>query len=353
MCHKNTILTLTHPKFYGLQSQIQGLKQFSELLSSKSHGSSFEEVCIRAIQQNPWFTQESIKAAIKAWEHALQPDAIEKWLNAYQQTEVPKRVGLILAGNIPLVGLHDLLCVLVSGHQAVIKTASDDTLLMRWVISLLMEASPAWGAQIEFTEKMTGIDAIIATGSNNSSRYFEYYFKDIPHIIRKNRNSIAVLSGNETEADLMALGKDVFDYFGLGCRNVSKVYLAARFDPTSLLVAWESYLANLLAHNRYFNNFEYHLALLMVNRVKHYTNNALILLESEHIASPVSMLHYQFYSNTEALEHEIDGKLDQIQCVLSANGQFKGSLPFGQSQQPELWDYADGIDSLAFLTQQV
>lgn len=336
-----------------MQSQIQALKQFSELLSSKSQGSHFEEVCKLAIQQNPWFTEESIEAAIKAWNHALQPASIEKWLGAYQRTGAPKRVGLILAGNIPLVGLHDLLCVLVSGHQAVIKTASDDTLLMRWVIALLTEANPIWGAQIEFTEKMTGIDGIIATGSNNSSRYFEYYFKDVPHIIRKNRNSVAVLLGNETEADLIALGKDVFDYFGLGCRNVSKVYLAAGFDPTSLLAAWEPYRANLLKHNRYFNNFEYHLALLMVNRVKHFTNNALILLESEHIASPVSMLHYQFYANTEALEQEIAGQLDQIQCVLSAHAQFKGSLPFGQSQQPELWDYADGIDSMAFLTQQV
>lgn len=353
LCDKNTILTLTQPKFYDLQSQIQALKQFSRLLSSKSQHTPFKETAALAIQQNPWFTEASIAAALKAWEHALQPISIEKWLVNYQCTKTPKRIGLILAGNIPFVGLHDLLCVLVSGHKAVIKTASDDTPLMRWVISLLVEAHPAWGEQVEFTEKMTGIDAIIATGSNNSSRYFEYYFKNIPHIIRKNRNSVAVLTGNETEADLVALGQDVFDYFGLGCRNVSKVYLAAGFDPTSLLAAWEPYRANLLQHNRYFNNFEYHLALLMVNRVKHFTNNALILLESEHMASPVSMLHYQFYANTEVLEKEIAGQIDQIQCVLSANGQFMGSLPFGQSQQPQLWEYADGVDSLAFLTQKV
>lgn len=350
---KNTTQTLTHPKFYGLQSQIQALKQFSELLSSKSRASDFKEVCQLAIQQNPWFTEASIQAAIQAWEHALQPASIEKWLGAYSAVSNQKRVGLILAGNIPLVGLHDLICVLVSGHKAVVKTASDDSILMRWVVALLQQAHLAWESQIEFTEKMTGIDAIIATGSNNSSRYFEYYFKDIPHIIRKNRNSVAVLTGTENDETLMELGKDVFDYFGLGCRNVSKVYLPVAADPTRLLQVWEPYRANLLSHNRYFNNFEYHLALLMVNRVKHYTNNALILLESEQIASPVSMLHFEFYSDVAALEQQLAAQRDQIQCVLAMNGHFKGSLPFGQSQQPELWDYADGIDSLAFLTQQV
>ncbi len=265
----------------------------------------------------------------------------------------PKRVGLILAGNIPLVGLHDLICVLVSGHKAVLKPASDDTLLMRWVVSLLQECNPDWAEQIEFTEKMTGIDAIIATGSNNSSRYFEYYFKDKPHIIRKNRNSVAVITGQESDEGLLELGKDVFDYFGLGCRNVSKVYLPVGFDPTRLLQVWEPYRANLLSHSRYFNNFEYHLALLMVNRVKHFTNNALILLESDQISSPVSMLHYQFYANTNILEEEIARQIDQIQCIVSEDGAFQGSLPFGESQKPALWDYADGIDSLAFLTQQV
>lgn len=353
MYHKNTILTLTRPNFYDLQLEIQGLKQFSELFSSKSQAPAFKDVCALAIQQNPWFTEDSIHAALKAWEHALQPSSIEKWLSTYKLETVSKRVGLILAGNIPLVGLNDLLCVLVSGHKAVLKTASDDTILLRWVVSLLTEAHPAWVAKIEFTEKMTGIEAIIATGSNNSSRYFEYYFKDIPHIIRKNRNSIAVLSGEETDEELFALGKDVFDYFGLGCRNVSKVYLPSDFNPTRLLAVWEPYRTALLTHNRYFNNFEYHLALLMVNRIKHYTNNALILLESDYISSPVSVLHYQFYDNKKALEQEIGGQLDQIQCILSATGNFKGSLPFGQSQRPELWDYADGIDSMAFLTERL
>lgn len=353
LCHKNTILTHTHPKIYALQSQIQALKQFSELLSSKSKSSDFNEVGRLAIQQNPWFTESSIQSAIQAWEYALKPAAIENWLEAYTHANTPKRVGLILAGNIPLVGLHDLLCVLVSGHTAIIKPASDDTLLMHWVISLLKQAHPKWTNQIEFTEKMTGIDAIIATGSNNSSRYFEYYFKEMPHIIRKNRNSVAVLTGQESDEALFELGKDVFDYFGLGCRNVSKVYLPVTFDPTRLLSVWEPYRADLLSHNRYFNNFEYHLALLMVNRVKHFTNNALILLESEQLASAVSVLHYQFYKNDTALALELEAQKDQIQCVLSAGSRFKGSLDFGKSQQPELWEYADGLNTLAFLTQAV
>lgn len=353
LCHKNTILTLTHPKFYGLQSQIKAIKQFSALLSSKSRSKDFQEVCRLAIQQNPWFTEANIMSAIQAWEHALKPVSIEKWLGAYKTSEGQKRIGLILAGNIPLVGLHDLLCVLVSGHTAVVKTATDDTVLMRWAVALLIEAHPAWASNIEFTEKMTGIDAIIATGSNNSSRYFEYYFKDIPHIIRKNRNSVAVLTGQESDETIFELGKDVFDYFGLGCRNVSKVYLAAGANPTRLLQVWEPYRAELLSHNRYFNNFEYHLALLMVNRVKHYTNNALILLKSEQIASPVSMLHFEFYTDLTALDQKIHAQREQIQCVLAADGRIQGSLPFGMSQQPELWDYADSVDSLAFLTQQV
>jgi hypothetical protein len=332
-----------------LQDAKQSLKQFSALLSSALNDVLFQEVVEKACRENPWFTQESIRMAVSAWVDSLSTDAIQRWLLDDVRVAEPKKVGLILAGNIPLVGLHDLLAVLVSNHQAYIKPASDDTVLIQWVMELLGQANAAWQDRMVLVQKMSGVDALIATGSNNSSRYFEYYFRDIPHIIRKNRNSVAVLTGNESDAALRALGDDVFSYYGLGCRNVSKVYLPEGFDPRRLLAAWDERVHELRLHNRFLNNFEYNLALLMVNRVPHLSNNALILQASAEISSPLSVLHYEFYNDLNELSDHLIKSNDLIQCILSEEKYLKNALPFGTSQVPALWDYADGVNTLQFL----
>ena len=332
-----------------MQDAKQSLKQFSALLSSALNDVLFQEVVEKACRENPWFTQESIRMAVSAWVDSLSTDAIQRWLLDDVRVAEPKKVGLILAGNIPLVGLHDLLAVLVSNHQAYIKPASDDTVLIQWVMELLGQANAAWQDRMVLVQKMSGVDALIATGSNNSSRYFEYYFRDIPHIIRKNRNSVAVLTGNESDAALRALGDDVFSYYGLGCRNVSKVYLPEGFDPRRLLAAWDERVHELRLHNRFLNNFEYNLALLMVNRVPHLSNNALILQASAEISSPLSVLHYEFYNDLNELSDHLIKSNDLIQCILSEEKYLKNALPFGTSQVPALWDYADGVNTLQFL----
>lgn len=332
-----------------MQDVKQSLQQFSALLSSALNDVSFDEVAEKACRENPWFTRESIRRAVSAWVDALATDAIQRWLLDHQPAAEPKKVGLILAGNIPLVGLHDLLAVLVSNHQACVKPATDDTVLIQWVVQLLGQANDAWRDSIILVQKMSGVDALIATGSNNSSRYFEYYFRDIPHIIRKNRNSVAVLTGNESDAALRALGDDVFSYYGLGCRNVSKVYLPEGFDPRKLLAAWDDRVHELRLHNRFLNNFEYNLALLMVNRVPHFSNNALILQASAEISSPLSVLHYEFYNDRNVLIDHLEKSNDLTQCILSEDKNIKNALPFGTSQSPALWDYADGVNTLQFL----
>lgn len=332
-----------------MQVHKQALKQFSYLISSELSQVSFLEVVAQACRINPWFTEESIRKALHAWVVALEDDAIERWLSGHDVALHPKKVGLILAGNIPLVGLHDLIAVLLSNHHAYVKPSADDAVLIMWAIELLIKANKAWEDQIVVVQKLSGIDALIATGSNNSSRYFEYYFRDIPHVIRKNRNSVAIVAGDETTAQLVALGDDIFSYYGLGCRNVSKVYLPKGFDPRRLMAAWDERVPALRLHNRYLNNFEYNLALLMVNRVPHFSNNAVILQEATQIGSALSVVHYEFYDSIYELIIHIHKHKDLIQCVLSDKEILPEALPFGTSQAPSLWQYADGINTLDFL----
>jgi hypothetical protein len=298
---------------------------------------------------NPWFTRTSVEHSFQGWSKALREAAVAQWLKGYAPVQQPKTVGIIMAGNIPLVGLHDLLSVLVSGHLAKIKCASDDPLLVHRVVQLITEISPETGTRISFTEKMTAVDALIATGSNNSARYFEYYFNHIPHIIRKNRNSTAVLTGNESKTDLGALGRDVFDYFGLGCRNVNHLFVPQGYDFNPLFEAWEGFRPALMQHSKYFNNFEYQLAMLLINRTPHLTNNAVILRESDAFNAAVSVLHYTTYAHRQEVLNLLETHQDQLQCVVSAASWIPSSIPFGQSQVPELWDYADGINTLEFL----
>ncbi|MES2560367.1 MAG: acyl-CoA reductase [Bacteroidota bacterium] len=309
-------------------------------------------VFYKAYTQNPWFTIHHIKQSVQAWADNLRSSKLNEWLETYTIPEPrPKTIAIIMAGNIPLVGFHDLLCVLVTGNKALVKVSVDDSTLMKWVITELIQIEPGFSSLIEISENRLpqGFDAVIATGSNNSNRYFEYYFREKHSLLRGNRNSVAVLTGNETPEDIHKLGGDIFTYFGLGCRNVSKIYVPKDYDITQFLDGIESH-NDVINHHKYANNYTYHKAILLMNLTPHLDNNFLLLKEDERIASPLGMLYYERYDSIETLMETFKQKQSEIQCIVSKSV-FPGAIPLGKAQQPELKDYADGVDTLAFLLE--
>lgn len=303
-----------------------------------------------AQSQNRWFEPVFINQSLNQWLNSLQPSKVEEWFKRYQlSVENPKTVGIIMAGNLPLVGFHDLLSVLVSGHNTKVKLSSEDTVLMKYWFGLAAQKLPELANRVEFADDLKNIDAAIATGSNNSARYFEYYFKNIPHVLRKNRNSVAVLHGNETPEKLEALGNDVFDYFGLGCRNVTHLFLPNGYDFKPLFDAWEKFNW-IYNHNKYANNFQYHRALLLMNLDPHLDTGFLLVKEKPEIYSPVGMLNYSFYTDISEVQNRLELEKENIQCVVSEIEGLVG-IPIGDAQNTELWDYADGVDTLRWLSQ--
>ena len=303
------------------------------------------EYAYRAQSENQWFTEDNVKRAFEGIRFMLEKSKLDEWINRYGELnpEIPKIVGVIMAGNIPLVGFHDLMCVLISGHFAAIKVSSQDSFLLKLVISWLLEIEPRLKKNLELRERLNSVEALIATGSDNTARYFEYYFKDQPKIIRKNRTSIAVLDGSETSEELHDLGKDIFWYFGLGCRNVSKVFVPKGYNAATFFEAVEDY-SFIGDHYKYRNNYDYHKSILLVNGTKHLDNGFLLWLPTENLVSPISILHAQEYANNEELESIIESYGDKLQCVIG-----NGRIPFGSGQLPEPWDYADNVDTIEFL----
>jgi hypothetical protein len=251
-----------------------------------------------------------------------------------------------MAGNIPLVGFHDFLAVLISGHSILVKLSSKDSVLISWLADQLIQIDQRFSSRIHFAERLKNFDGIIATGSDNSSRYFTYYFGKYPNVIRKNRTSCAVLTGKETDSDLLTLGKDVFTYFGLGCRNVSKVYMPKSFEPTRLLQAWEPW-KDIIHHHKYCNNYDYQKSILLVNRIPFFDSNFVLIQENERLVSPISVVYYEFYEDEGSLALKLAESKNKIQCVVGHAT--PASVPFGKAQSPSLGDYADQIDTLKFL----
>ncbi|MFK8295015.1 acyl-CoA reductase [Capnocytophaga canimorsus] len=310
----------------------------------------FKEVLKTAEQQNGWFTADNLQYACQCWSEALQAKNIEKWLERYHFEAVStKNIAIIMAGNIPLVGFHDFLSVLISGHRAVVKLSSDDKVLLPFLAKYLTQINPKWESFFEFTnERINHFDAVIATGSNNTARYFEYYFGKKPHIIRKNRNSVAVLSGKETPEQLHALGKDIFQYFGLGCRSVSKIYVPDNYNFDLFFNAIFPY-QNIIHIEKYANNYDYNKAVYLMSLFKLKENGFLILKEDSNYGSPIATLFYEYYSDYESLRNHLKTDNEKIQCVVS-QGFYDEEVPFGKTQQPQLWEYADGVDTVLFLT---
>jgi hypothetical protein len=303
-------------------------------------------------QYNSWFTPENVKKAVTAIGKTLNADDLAIWLSKYDLNNAAgKKVGLILAGNIPLVGFHDVLCVLITGNYALIKTSAQDSHLIKHILQKLTEIEPAFSNSYSFVDRLEDFEAVIATGSNNTSRYFEYYFSKVPHIIRKNRNSLAVLTGQETTAQLYELGHDIFDYYGLGCRNVSKLLVPKEYNFTPFFEAIESYHP-IINHNKYNNNYDYNKSIYLVNMLKHLDNGFLLVKEDTNWVSPLAVLYFEYYDDIAQAEHIIIRESDKLQCVVSAATLHADTqiVNFGMSQQPALWDYADGIDTMNFLS---
>jgi hypothetical protein len=302
---------------------------------------------------NAWFTPENVGKSVKAIGGMLNREDLSTWLSRYDlNTERGKKIGLVLAGNIPLVGFHDVLCVLASGNSALIKASKQDARLIKHVLDRLNSIDEGFSGRYTFVERLENFDAVIATGSNNTSRYFEYYFSKVPHIIRKNRNSVAVLTGIETTEQLYNLGHDIFDYFGLGCRNVSKLLVPQNYDFIPFFEAIEPYHA-IINHHKYNNNYDYNKSIYLVNREKHLDNGFLLVKQDDRMVSPLAVVYYQNYEDIHTVRSLLADQTENIQCVVSnallnINNQV---VDFGKSQQPALWDYADGIDTMEFLTK--
>ena len=329
------------------QQNINNLVRLGELLSKTEQ---FNDIFEEAEQQNSWFTRANVIFAFKSWSEALSENNVQQWLSQYQlpQTTSPKKILIIMAGNLPLVGLHDLLCVLVTGHKAIVKLSSNDCVLLPYLITQMKTFAPEWTEAVTFTDdKVTEYDGVIATGSDNTARYFEYYFGKKPHIIRKNRHSVAVLTGKETPEELFALGKDIFLYYGLGCRSISKLFVPKGYDFNLLFQAIYPY-KDIIQEQKYANNYDYNKAVYLMSLFQLLENGFLLLKEDEHYGSPIATLFYEYYTDVDSLKEKLTTDAEKIQCVVAHNFTTE-EVAFGETQTPQLWDYADGVDTLNFL----
>ena len=293
---------------------------------------------------NGWFTSSNIRSSISAICINLCSTKLSSWLSSYSiPVEAKKNVSIIMAGNIPLVGFNDFLCVLMSGHRAIIKLSSKDNRLFLPIIEELIIIEPRFEDDIKLVDQLENFDAVIATGNNESFKYFEYYFKDYPSLLRKSRTSVAILTGEESLDERKALANDIFLYYGLGCRNVTKLYIPKNYDLNLLFEVFFEY-QDVVLNNKYANNYDYYRAIYMMGNHNILENGFLILKEDKALYSPVAVLNYEYYDEKESLALQLDELKEDIQCIVG-----KDFIPFGKAQQPNLEDYADGVDTLRFL----
>jgi len=310
-----------------------------------------KSVIRQAALQNGWFTEENLRYTFRSWSQALTKESIEQWLSPYEiKDEQPKTIAIVMAGNIPLVGFHDFLSVLITGNKVLAKLSSNDTVLLRFIANYLTAIAPDFKNRITFTEgRVSDFDAVIATGSNNTAKHFSYYFGKYPNIIRKNRNSVAVLSGSETSKELERLSHDIFQYFGLGCRNVSKIYVPKGYDFDNFFNAMYS-KKEYINNHKYINNYDYNKAVYLMSNIKLLDNEYMLLKEDTGYSSPISVVFYEYYETVELLQKKLAEDSEKIQAIVSNIG-LPNEVPFGHAQAPNLWDYADRVDTIKFLLE--
>ncbi|SDR14587.1 Acyl-CoA reductase (LuxC) [Chryseobacterium soldanellicola] len=339
-----------------IENQVLGLTKVSNYIKDfltknpedyNENDSDFELLLEKSKIENQWFTIENQKFALKQWADLLTEENIKNWIQAYTISKIPKRVGLILAGNIPMVGFHDVISVVLSNHIPVIKLSSKDRYMIPFLLKKWKEFSND-NVEYEFVERLENFDAVIATGSNNTARYLEYYFKNHLNIIRKNRTSIAVLKGDETVEELKLLANDIFQYFGLGCRNVTRIFIPQDFVIDRLFESFIDF-QDIINHNKYANNYEYNRAVYLLNQEQFWDNNFVMLKEDDKLFSPLSVINFSRYSSLEDVKSFIAENEENIQCVVAKNGLGFDTIAFGQAQNPSLDTYADNVDTMKFL----
>jgi len=348
-----------------LDERIESFAWLGDLLGEYfNHGASpdpsrdqsmaiLNKAIIASEEQNQWFIEDYVKYALREWARILSRDNLFKWLNAYPSDLLDKqpglRIGTIMAGNIPLVGFHDFLTILISGNRLEARLSSKDKELLPAIADLMILHNPGWDEMIHFhDEKLGPIDAIIATGSNNTFRYFQYYFGSYPHIFRKNRNGLAVLTGDESKDELKKIADDIFLYFGLGCRNISKILIPEGYPLPGFIESLEHY-SWLKDHNKYANNYNYFRSVYLLNKIPHLDNGFFLLKEDHGMQSPVANLYYEYYHDPGHSKQIIDQNKKQIQCIVGTYMPGEETVTFGSTQNPNLWNYADGVDTLNFL----
>lgn len=326
------------------QQTIQALTTLGEQLSIRLHQGELDQVLHEAYLANNFFTREFTSYALKQiLTHFLDKQKLQRFAAGYTPVQTPGTIAIIMAGNIPLAGFHDWLCVMLAGHRALVKCSSKDVVLFRYIIECLKQTDSDLASRTLFSERLNDFDAIIATGSANTNRYFDYYFSKYPHIFRSNRSAVAIITGNESDDELRALGTDIFMYFGLGCRSVSKVFVPEAYDVSNLLHYMEPF-AHLAQHTKYMNNYDYNRTILLMNKVPHWANDVVCLTESASVHSSIAVLHYEYYKDAEQLHERLRRDAHQIQTIVG-----KEYTPFGGAQQPALDVFADHMDTMQFL----
>jgi hypothetical protein len=331
------------------QFQPDGIVKNDTAVMNDTFFDPFSQQVNRAYEFNGWFTKDNVLTSFSKWGNILNYNNLSEWTSQYDLNPTKVlNIAVIMAGNIPLVGFHDFLSVLISGHHITAKQSSSDSYFLPLIAKYLEYIEPEFKGRINFTEeRISNPDAVIATGSNNTARYFDYYFGKYPSIIRRNRNSVAILTGDETEQDLINLGEDIFRYFGLGCRSVSKLYVPKAYDFDKFFQAIYKF-KEVIYYNKYVNNYDYNKAVYLMSNYKLLENGFLMLKEDESYASPIATMFYEAYSDMHSLEQKLEADKDAIQCVVGKSDQIK-MIDFGETQTPQLWDYADDVDTLAFL----
>jgi len=337
-----------------LNQRIQAFCKLGMRIQEKiaQNDDKLQAVIRQAKSKNPWFIEKYVLSALHGIVIMLKKEELEKWLEKYPiiKKEIePKTIGMVLAGNIPAVGFHDILCCLITGHNVCIKPSTKDEVLITFLLKELTDIEPQFSESIAIVDRLKDFDAVIATGSDNSARYFDYYFSKYPHIIRKNRASVAVLTGEETEAEIQELGKDLFLYFGLGCRNIGKIFLPKGYDLKYLYEPLEKY-RYVIDHNKYANNYSYNRSIYLLNMVKHFDNGFLLLKEDTGIHSPLAVNYIEYYDSLDKVADKLKAQADSLQCIVSKHEEFHmPSIPLGKAQYPNVWDYADNVDTVEFL----
>ncbi|MDG1039527.1 MAG: acyl-CoA reductase [Polaribacter sp.] len=332
------------------QFSVSGIKKKENITFNDLFFEGFKHQVKIAEENNSWFTKDNILFSLGSWSKTLTKQNISAWTQNIKINKNTKTVAIIMAGNIPLVGFHDFLSVLISGHAVLVKQSSNDKNLLPYIAKYLEYVAPIFKEKITFTEeKLTNFDAVIATGSNNTARYFEHYFKGKPSIIRKNRNSVAILTGQESDEEITNLSDDIFQYFGLGCRSVSKLYVPEGYNFDAFFNGMFN-KREIINNAKYANNYDYNKAVYLMSEFDLLENGFLMIKEDESYASPIATIFYEYYTDINTLKGKLNADSEKIQCVVS-NNFTNTEIKFGDTQNPQLWEYADGVNTLNFLAK--